>query len=153
MSTILLYTDSVRITEALGLHPEDLSETLFTQGDLERMLRADLYIWLPTHANYVVAVGSVASDEEVFRADCLSLFCTYFCASRILETGLGIMSKESDGQSEYTRISSLDLRAVSIDMEGRAAKYKQFLLGTIQLVEQAAPPVTIITPSYDPVTG
>ena len=151
--TTLLYTDSGNVLGILGLSGEDIQEGLFERGDIEKMLRAELHTWLPAHADYFITEWESATADEHFRSDCLSMFCTYFCASKVAEGSLGIMSNESDGQNEYTRFASLDLKSISRDMEHKASKYKQYFLNTLEVAPISVVPFTVSTPSYDPVTG
>lgn len=151
--TTVLYTDSTRILSVIGLTAEDIPETFFDQSDIERALRVDLYTWIPTHATQFIAQWNNATEQARFQSDCLVLYCTYFCAVKVLEGVLGIMVKETDGQNEYNRFSSLDFKQLAKDLEEKASRYQQLLLSTLQTPATQISQLTVITPTYDPVTG
>ena len=151
--TPVLYTDSTRILSVIGLTADDIPEAFFDQSDIERALRVDLYTWIPTHASQFVAQWDAATEEARFQSDCLVLYCTYFCAGKVLEGVLGIMVKETDGQSEYNRFASLDFKQLAKDLEEKAARYQQLLLSTLQTPVVQVSQMTVVAPTYDPVTG
>ena len=152
----ITYTDSDRVLGVVGLSSEDISDEFFTARDLPRILSVDLFTWLPNHATLYVEPGTLNPEPQAqFHSDCLTLYCSYFCASKILDAVLGIMARESDGQSEYARLGTLDLRKLSKDMESLAGYYRQTLLKSISAANTSVrvPQSTVVTPTYDPVTG
>lgn len=152
----ILYTDSDKILSTLGLSSEDLADTFFQARDLERVLSVDLFTWIPSHSTIYLMPGSAAPTEQAqFNSDCLVLYCTYFCAFRVLDGILGIMSKESDGQNEYSRFGSLDFTKLVTTAQHQAGYYRQLLLKALSSsgVAVRVPQSTVVTPTYDPVTG
>lgn len=152
----LLYTDSDKALAAAGLSSDDLSDAFMVARDFTRLLSVDLYGWLPTHAALYIPVDvPYVSEAARYRSDLLTLYCTHFCASRVLQAVLSLMVKESDGQNEYDRFSNLDLKAAADDMLSKAGFYQQALLSELQSTS-VAPVVSLFSlsaPSYDPVTG
>jgi hypothetical protein len=152
----LLYTDSGRVLGTVGLSSEDISDDFFKNKDLERVLSVDLFTWLPTHATVYVEPGALNPPALAkFNSDCLVLYCNYFCASKVLEAVLAIMTKESDGQNEYNRFANIDLSKLANEAKQQAGYYRQTLLAALQ-----APNVAVrvtqakaVQPTYDPVTG
>ena len=64
------------------------------------------------------------------------------------------MTKESDGQNEYNRFSSVDLKQLAKDTYAHADRYKQILLNALSVsVPSRVQQSTVVTPTYDPVTG
>lgn len=152
----LTYTDSDRVLGVVGLTFEDLSDEFFEKRDLTRILSVELFLWLPTHSTIYIDPAMVAPTAQAqFNSDCLTLYCTYFCASKILDAALSIPIKETDGVNEYNRFASIDLRALSKDINSQATYYRQVLLTAISSanVSVAVAQSTVITPTYDPVTG
>lgn len=151
----ILYTDSDRVLSVTGLSPEDVSDPFIESKDLQRMLSVDLFPWLPTHATlYNESQALTATETQKYYGDCLILYCTYFCASKVVEALLGIMSKETDGQNEYNRFSSVDLRQLAQDLLTNASRYRHTL--TDALASNPVPNLqqfTVVAPTYDPVTG
>lgn len=151
----ILYTDSAKILAALGLSSDDISDDYFTPKDLDRVLGVDLFSWLPTHASVFQEDSDIpATTEATFRSDCLVLYSTHFCASRCADAALSIFSKESDGQSEYNR-PTVDTQALSKSMLDKASYYRESLLTSLQAdnITTRVQLTTVVTPSYDPVTG
>jgi hypothetical protein len=152
----ILYTNSDQVLNTIGLSSDDLADSFFVARDFNRLLSVDLFTWLPTHAAINIPTGTpAASDQAQFNSDCLSLYCTYFCASKVLDATLAIMVKESDGQSEYNRFSSLDFAALSKETQQQAGYYRHLLLDAIHDPGAAVhtQQLTVVAPTYDPVTG
>ena len=153
----VLYTDSDRVLGVLGLTSEDISDEFFAARDLPRTLSVALYPWLPNHATYFVPDTNTgtATADAVFNSDCLVLYCTNFCAAKVARAILAIMVKETDGENEYNRLPNADLRKLAEDADSLAGYYRETLLSAIKstLAATVVSQSTIVTPSYDPVTG
>ena len=152
----VIYTDSDRILAAIGLTSEDISDDFFLSKDLKTILSVDLYNWLPTYSTLHVSVGDTATEAQKHVSNCLTLYCTYFCAAKLLEGGaLNIMIKESDGQNEYNRISNIDFNLLKSETIKQAGYYREILLSAISSNSVAIQVAqsTVVAPAYDPVTG
>lgn len=151
----ILYTDSDQVLSTIGLTPDDISDEVLNSKDLEKVLSVDLYQWLSTHSTIFKSTTAVATSAERFQSDCLELYCTYFCAAKVLEMALLIFMKESDGQNEYNRFGSLDFNRLKAEVMQQAGYYRQTLLTALSSETAAVrvPQFTVVAPSYDPVTG
>jgi len=151
----ILYTDSDRALGVTGLTPDDINDEFIVARDLLRTLSVDLFTWLPSHALVFVPPGTSTTDLLQFQSDCLVLYCTHFCASKIVHAILSIYSKETDGKNAYERLGNTDLTALHEETRKQAGYYREQLLASLKATN-AAVSVTqfsISTPSYDPVTG
>lgn len=151
----LLYTDSDKVLNAVGLTADDIDPNFFTLSDRAREVSVDLFGWVPTHAAVFKADADTATDAERYQSDCLVLYCTYFCAARVATAAMAVMQSRTDGTNAYSRISGLDLADVEAKMLARAEGYKQSLL-TALADTSVAPRVaqaSFVGLGTDPVTG
>lgn len=157
----IMYTDSTKVLGVLGLSVEDIAEdenssdVALASLDMDKALAIELELWLPAHNSIYVEEGLSISTQDRLNSDCLVLYSTHYCAAIVADAGLRIMSKESDGQNEYTRLGGLNLTTVADTMRKKAAYYRQtladFLVSTVSTPTVAT--MSILAPAYDPVTG
>jgi hypothetical protein len=149
----ILYTTPASILSTLGLAPEDLEPDYFLSSELPRLLRIDLYDWIPDHATLIVDILT-ASATDVNKYDLLIAYCTYFCASRVALAAYAFKSKETDGTNAYER-STIDFLKVAGEVQNKANLYKEKLLVIIRPVDVVVRVVqsTFVSPTTDPITG
>lgn len=150
---MILYTTPEAILSTLGLAPEDLEPNYFQESDLFRLLRIDLFEWLPTH-NTLIVDEATALPEDLNKYDLLVTYCTYFCAARTALAAYSFKSRESDGMNAYER-NSINFFKLSEEFQRKANLYKEKLT-TIVNVANVTPRVaqsTFVEPNTNPVTG
>jgi hypothetical protein len=150
---MILYTTPEAILSTLGLSPEDLEPNYFQSSDLLRLLRIDLFEWLPTHSSLIVNEVTALS-EDLNKYDLLVTYCTYFCSARTALAAYAFKSRETDGTSAYER-NAVDFFKLSEEFQRKANLYKEKLT-TIVNVANVTPRVaqfTFVEPNTNPVTG
>jgi len=152
----ILYTDSDKVLGAAGLTSDDVSDAFITARDLPRILSVELFTWLPTHADVYVPDGtSGVTAQGQNNSDCLVLWCTYFAAARLLDAMLLIKQRETDGKNAFDRFTPVDFQKLADAARTQAGVYRQALQVAVAAADVAAPivPLSVVAPSYDPVTG
>lgn len=151
----ILYTDSDAILGVVGLTLDDISEDMFAARNIVTILSVDLYNWLPNHTSIFKPPYPIPSDQDKYNSDCLVLYCTYFCATKLIDAIFSIYASETDGQSEYTRFSSVKPEDLKRTCQSQAGYYRELLLAAIvsPTVATRVAQSTVPAPVYDPITG
>jgi hypothetical protein len=150
---MILYTTPEAVLSTLGLAPEDLEPNYFESSDLLRLLRIDLFEWMPTHATLVIDEAT-ATSEALNKYDLLVTYCTYFCASRTALAAYSFKSKETDGTNAYER-NPINFFKLSEELQKKANLYKEKLIALIDIAKVVVrvPQFTFTEPTTNPVTG
>jgi hypothetical protein len=151
----ILYTTAAKILGPAGLSAEDVPDVFMADLELSRILSVELFTWLPNHANIFVADSMDTDAQARNNSDCLVLWCNYYGAARVLDAALVIKAKETDGKNAFERFSSADLAKLANTAKTQAGVYRTALLTALS-TETAPTPIsalTVVAPSYDPVTG
>ena len=143
------YTDTDQIRAVLGVDTDDLSDEALVARRLASELNLDLLAWLPTHAD-IIFTGTPEQQ------DALGLYATYYCAAIIaISLKMAAPQTVSDGKNQMNRFSEAsDWEKLQNSLNSRVGFYKKYLLDTLGTTSQSTfKPFSLVTPSYDPVTG
>jgi uncharacterized membrane protein (UPF0182 family) len=129
MTVLFSYTDSDKLRSVLGVSVEELEDAIIAYRDLEKEINVSLHDWLPNHATiYGAGNGIGATADQVYQADLLVLYCTYYAGFLVLTSPLTAIQKISDGKNLTERFSSTDPKAMQGALLLRAQNYQGLLL-------------------------
>lgn len=159
MTDLTEYTSTTRIRNSLGLTDNEVPDSMITDQSLDTALLVDLDSWYPLHEtlweSYRHRSPSDPTAEEKQKGRMLQLYATQFCAAYLSSMWLAMPQTIGDGKSTMSRFARLDLAALAVNMNKRAATTKARLTELETPTIGVATPTlaAIASPSFDPVTG